>query len=141
MLHALVAWLPFAPGDPTTPGPQMPTATVTVTAPAPVPSPAATVPGWASTGIQQTQQFAGQAAEVGVNQGAIYGALMFGASIMLAFLAFKQFGAAPKGDVKLAGRQSAVAAIGSTWLGIALIIGAAVVLGLAVNLIRGAITF
>ena len=141
MLHTLAALMPFAPGDPTTPGPQMPTVTVTVTAPAPVPSPAATVPGWASTGVQQTQQFAGHAAEVGVNQGAIYGALMFGASIMLAFLAFKQLGAAPKGDVKLAGRQSAVAAIGSTWLGIALIIGAAVVLGLAVNLIRGAITF
>ena len=140
MLHALVAWLPFAPGDPTTPVPPLPTATVTVTAPA-VPSPAATMPGWASTGVQQTTQFAGQAANVGVNQGAIYGALMFGASIMLAFLAFKMLGAAPKGDVKLAGRQSAVAAIGSTWLGIALIIGAAVVLGLAVNLIRGAITF
>ena len=46
MLHTLAALMPFAPGDRTTPGPQMPTATVTVTAPAPVPSPAATVPGW-----------------------------------------------------------------------------------------------
>ena len=134
MLHYLAAWLPMAPGDPT----PFPTATVTVTVPPAAPSPAATMPGWASTGTQQAVQTAGN---IGINQGALYGAMVFIAGLLMAFLAFKMFAAAPKGDVKLAGKQSAVAAIGAFWLGVALFIGAAAVLGLAVNIIRGALTF
>ena len=133
MLHYLAAWLPMAPGDPT----PVPTATVTVTVPPAAPSPAATMPGWASTGAQQAMQVSGN---VGINQDAIYGALYFVAGLLMAAMAFKMLAGASKGDVKLAGRQSAVAGIGSFWLGVALMIGAVPVLGLGVNLIRSAIT-
>ena len=149
MFHALAAQItvrmPFAPGDPTAPvqGPPLPTVTVTApTVPAPTvtvtapPTPAPTMPGWASNGIAQGTQ---AASNIGVNQGAIYAAVLFAAGLCMALLAFKMYGSAHKGDVKLAGKQSAVAAIGSFWLAVALFIGAASVIGLAASMLRGVI--
>lgn len=103
------------------------------------PDPTQAVGGWASGG--GASGLANTATGVGINQAGVIVIILFVAMIFMAMLGFKQQLKSPEGNVKLAGQQSVVMGIGSSWIGIAVFIGAAVIIGGLVKLILSVLAF
>ena len=98
------------------------------------PTPAPSVAEWASTSLGQSTAVASAASGAGLNW-VFLGSVIVGiVTALFAFIGISQIASSRRGDVARAGRQSAVAAIGTFW--VALAIG-----GFAALLISGIGTF
>ncbi|MDO5697793.1 MAG: hypothetical protein Q4G51_07440 [Dermatophilus congolensis] len=98
------------------------------------PSPSPTIAEWASTALGGANASANVAAGTGLNW-VFLGSIIVGiVTALFAFIGISQIASSRRGDVARAGRQSAVAAIGTFW--VALAIG-----GFATLLISGIGTF
>ncbi len=81
------------------------------------PSPSASVAGWASSSLGQS---AVAASGAGLNW-TFLGSILVGlVTALFAYIGLNQLASARRGDVARAGRQSAVAAIGTFWVALAL---------------------
>lgn len=88
-----------------------------------IPSPSATVAGWASNTLAPASQTAAAAATS--NAGGIdwvfLGSIVIGlVTALFAYIGISQIASSRRGDVRQAGRQSAVAAIGTFWVALAI---------------------
>lgn len=96
-------------------------AAATISASAPTPSPTAL--GWAGNTAQAVGQ-ATQAAAAGGGGGmnwVFLGSVIIGiVTALFAYIGISQLASSRKGDVRQAGRQSAVAAIGTFWIALAI---------------------
>lgn len=86
------------------------------------PSPSATVIGWASNTLAPASQTAAAATS---NAGGIdwvfLGSIVIGlVTALFAYIGISQIASSRRGDVRQAGRQSAVAAIGTFWVALAI---------------------